>query len=368
MKRGGGRSFVQTTRAIRIRFGDGAWEDTAEELDRLGVRRALLVTTARGASASSHLRDRLGEGIAGVFSESRIHVPVGIAQAAREMAERRRADGLLAVGGGSAIGVAKAVAVETGLPIVALPTTYSGSEMTAVWAVTESGEKTTGRDVRAAARTVIYDPLSTLELPTEISAASGMNAIAHAVEALYAPDAGPLGTLVAEEGVRALGSSLPAVVSAPRCREARSEALYGAHLAGWALDLTSMGLHHKLCHVLGGTFDLPHALVHAILLPHVVAFNAPAVPDAMARLGRALRAEDPALALHQLNLELGITVTLSDLGMGPGDLDRATELAVQATYPNPRRANRTEIRKLLGNAAGGDAPRRARPLGSSPNL
>lgn len=368
MRRSGGRRFVQTTRAIRVRFGDGAWEDTGEELDRLHVRRALLVSTARGADASSELRDRLGRRVAGAFSEARIHVPVEVARAARELAERRRADGLLAVGGGSAIGVAKAVAVETGLPIVALPTTYSGSEMTAVWAVTESGGKKTGRDGRAAARTVIYDPLSTLELPTEISAASGMNAIAHAAEALYAPDVGPLGTLLAEEGVRALGSSLPAVVSAPRRREARGEALYGAHLAGWALDLTSMGLHHKLCHVLGGTFDLPHALVHAILLPHVVAFNAPAAPDAMARLGRALRAEDPALALHQLNLELRITATLLDLGIGPGDLDRAAALAVEATYPNPRRASRTEIRHLLGAAAEGDAPRSAGPLGPSPNV
>jgi maleylacetate reductase len=367
---GAPRTFVHTTRALRVVFEEGATATAGEELDRLGVGRALLITTPRGAREAGELRSVLGARLAGTFEGAELHVPVGVARAAVAEARRMHADVLVAVGGGSAIGAAKAAALETGLPIVALPTTYSGSEMTSVWGISEEERKRTGRDGRVAPRVVIYDPLATLSLPAATSAESGMNAIAHAVEALYAPDRSPLSGLLAEEGIRALAATLPQVVRDPSDRTARSEALYGAHLAGWALDLASMGLHHKLCHVLGGTFGLPHARVHALLLPHVAAFNAEAAPRAMARIARALGVEGGAGAegaegaeargapagLAALNRSLGITATLADLGLGEDDLDLATELAVRQSYPNPRSVERDGVRALLRQAWEGGVP------------
>lgn len=355
-------SFVHETRPFRVVHGAGCATTVAEELDGLGAGRALLVTTPRGRGGAEGIATALGPRMAGVFDGARLHVPVEVAGAARESARRVAADALVAFGGGSAIGVAKTVALETGLPVVALPTTYSGSEMTRVWGVTEGGRKRTGRDPRVAPRVVLYDPLLTLDLPPDTSAASGMNGMAHGVEALYAPDSSPLARLLAEEGIRALGRALPRVVRSPGEAAPRGEALYGAHLCGWALDLTSMGLHHRLAHVLGGTFDLPHALVHAILLPHVAAFNAPAAGDAMVRVGGALGEPDPHLApaaLAALNRRLGITTTLRELGLAPGDLDRAAEQAATgAGYPNPRPADRDAIRAILEGAWQGEPPTR----------
>jgi len=378
------RTFVHATRALRVVFEDRATATAGEELDRLGAGQALLITTPRGAREAGELRSALGARLAGTFEGAELHVPAGVARAAVAEARRVQADVLVAVGGGSAIGAAKAAALETGLPIVALPTTYSGSEMTSVWGISEEERKRTGRDERVAPRVVIYDPLATLSLPAATSAESGMNAVAHAVEALYAPDRSPLSELLAEAGIRALAAALPEVVRDPSDRAARSGALYGAHLAGWALDLASMGLHHKLCHVLGGTFGLPHARVHALLLPHVAAFNAKAAPRAMARIARALGVEEGAGAegaeaqgnpdaqgdpeaearrargvpagLAALNRSLGITATLADLGLGEDDLDLATELAVRQSYPNPRPVERDGVRALLRRAWEGGVP------------
>lgn len=355
-------SFVHETRQLRVVSGAGCSAGVGEEVGRLGANRVLLVTTRRGLGEAGEIAAALGPGMAAVFDGARLHVPSEVAAAATNTARRASVDALVAFGGGSAIGVAKAVALETGLPVVALPTTYSGSEMTRVWGVTENGRKRTGRDPRVAPRVVLYDPLLTLDLPPDTSAASGMNGLAHAVEALYAPDVSPLSRLLAEEGIRALGRALPQVVTSPRQVPARGEALYGAHLCGWALDVTSMGLHHRLAHVLGGAFDLPHALVHAILLPHTAAYNAPAAPDAMARIARALGETDAHRApatLATLNRRLGITATLQELGLGPTELDRAAELAVAGGgYPNPRPADRDDIRALLEGAWHGAPPTR----------
>jgi maleylacetate reductase len=348
--------FIHATRARRVVFGPGSWSQAGEELDRLEVRRALVVTTPRGAAAASDLIEALGSRVAGVFSRARLHVPEHVVRAARDEARKVAADGLLASGGGSAVGVAKAVALETRLPILALPTTYSGSEMTAIWGMSSPEGKRTGRDEGAAPRTVVYDPARTLELPPDTSAASGINALAHGVEALYAHDGSPLSGLLAEAGIRALARSLPRVVTDPGGLEARSEALYGAHFTGWALDLASMGLHHKLCHVLGGTFDLPHALVHALVLPHVVAYNEPAAPEAMARVSRAIEAKSAPLGLHELNGALGIQTTLRDLGLDESDLDRVAGLALEASYPNPRTPDREGVRALLQGAWEGRTP------------
>jgi maleylacetate reductase len=285
-----------------------------------------------------------------------MHAPIDNAEEARAEARRVGADACVALGGGTPIGLAKAIALELDVPIVAVPTTYAGSEMTPVLGVTEGGVKRTRRDLRMLPRTVIYDPELTFSLPAAVSGPSGMNAIAHCVEALYAKDANPLTSLIAEEGIRALAGSLPVVVREPEHLEARSEALYGAWLGGAALAAVGMALHHKLCHVLGGSFDLPHAEVHTIVLPHATAYNRAGAPAAMARIAHALGAEDAAQGLYDLAAALGAKQALSEIGLPESDLDRAADLAVQSPYPNPTPLAREHIRALLDDAFHGKPP------------
>ena len=213
------------------------------------------------------LAGTLGGRLAGVFTGVRPHVPAAVAQAARQEAAAAGADALLSIGGGSATGTAKAVALATGLPVIAVPTTYAGSEVTPVWGITEGARKTTGTDLRVLPRLVIYDPELTLGLPPGLSAASGLNAMAHCVEAFWAPRRNPVSSLAAGEGIRALAGALPLVGTAPADLGVRSSLLYGAYLAGSAFAVAGSGLHHKICHVLGGRYDLPHAQMHAIVLP-----------------------------------------------------------------------------------------------------
>jgi len=240
--------------------------------------------------------------------------------------------------------------------VLAVPTTYSGSEMTPIYGLTESGQKRTQRDAKVLPKTVIYDPQLTLGLPPGTSAASGMNAIAHCVEAMYAQDANPIVSLMAEEGIRALAASLPAIVRHPADAEARSEALYGAWLAGVALGSAGMALHHKLCHTLGGTWNLPHAETHAIVLPHAARYNRDAAPEAMARIARALGANDAPTGLYDLETKLGLKMRLADLGMQEADLERAAQLATQAPYPNPAAIEYAQVLQLLRNAFAGRRP------------
>jgi alcohol dehydrogenase class IV len=228
--------------------------------------------------------------------------------------------------------------------------------MTSIYGLTEGGLKKTGRDPRVLPRTVIYDPELSVSLPVGLSVTSGMNAIAHAAEALYAFDGNPIVALMAEEGIRAIGAALPALVAAPTDIEARSQALYGAWLCGSVLGAVSMGLHHKLCHTLGGSFNLPHAEVHTVVLPQALAYNASGAPDAMKRIARALGAENAAAGVFDLAQRLGAPVALKDIGMPVDGLDRAADLAVQNQYPNPRPLERAAIRDLLQNAYDGRRP------------
>jgi maleylacetate reductase len=286
-----------------------------------------------------------------------MHVPAAVAAAARDKARRVRADCCVAIGGGSTTGLAKAIALTAKLPILAIPTTYAGSEMTPIWGITEGGVKKTGRDVRVLPKTVIYDPALTTSLPVALSVTSGINAIAHCVEALYSKDANPIMSLIAEEGIRALASGLRAVVKQPRDLEARSRALYGAWLGGVAMSAVGMALHHKLCHTLGGTFNLPHAETHTVVLPHAVAYNTSAAPEVMERIARALSARSAAEGLFDLAASLGAAVSLKSLGMRREQLDQAADLAIQNPYYNPRPVTREGIRSLLEDAFEGRRPR-----------
>ncbi len=351
--------FAHEQRARRVVFGAGRLAELPAEIDRLGARRVLLVTTPRGAGHARPLARSLEGRLAGRFDGAQVHVPVAVARAATEQARELGADLLLAFGGGSAIGVAKAVALETGLRIAAVPTTCSGSEMTGIWGVTEPGTKKTGRDPVVAPRLVVYDPLLTLDLPPRVSAASGMNAIAHAVEALWASEPDPVASLLSEAAIEALGRALPLVVRTPGDAEARGEALRGAYFAGWALDLVRVGLQHRLAHLLGGRFELPHAELHAVLLPHVVAWNQEAAAAPLARVARALGAgeQEAAQALDRLLRTLGLGGGLRGLGVPAEALEEVVRAVREHPPPNPRPIEAEGVRALLEAAWEGRPPR-----------
>ncbi|MFF3379077.1 maleylacetate reductase [Streptomyces sp. NPDC002680] len=349
----GETAFTYEALPMRVVFGAGSLARVPDEVARLGLRRVLVLSTPRGRELADRLAESLGHASAGVFDRAREHVPVETAEAARAAAKDAGADGCLAVGGGSTIGLGKAIALETGLPVIAVPTTYAGSEMTPVWGLTEAGRKRTGRDPAVLPRTVVYDPELTVGLPLEVSATSGFNAVAHAIEALYAPDASPIVSLMAEEGVRSLLSALPALAIHADDPYARVEALRGAWLCGACLGATTMSLHHKLCHVLGGTFGLPHAATHTVVLPYTAAFNLPAAPAAERILRRATDTFDVPGHLARLSTALGAPPSLTALGLTATDLPRVIEQVLAAPYANPRPVTRDALESLLTEALHG---------------
>jgi alcohol dehydrogenase class IV len=349
-------AFAYEALPYRVVFGEGTLAHAADEADRLGIKRALVLSTPQQLADGSKLGSVLGHRLAAEFHEAVMHTPVAVTERAMGVIEATDIDGLIALGGGSVIGLAKALSLRSGLPQLVLPTTYAGSEMTPILGETRDGIKTTQRSRDILPDTVIYDVDLTMSLPAAISATSGLNAMAHAVEALYAPEANPIISLMAEEAIASLGRALPRIVATPSDRAARGDALLGAWLCGTCLGAVSMSLHHKLCHVLGGSFDLPHAETHAIVLPHVVAYNADAAPEAMRRVARALGTPDATLGLFGLQRRLKIPVSLADIGMPEDGIDLAAELATRNAYANPRGLDRAALRELLARAWRGEVP------------
>ena len=349
------KAFVSSGLPMRVVFGAGSVAELAKEVDRLGAKRALLLATPGRTAMVKNAADPLGIRVAGIFDRVVMHTPLELAEEARRLAASVQADCCVVVGGGSTIGFGKAIALTSALPLLAVPTTYSGSEMTTIWGISEGGAKKTGRDPKVLPKTVIYDPALTLDLPPHVSAASGMNAMAHCVEALYAHDGNPIVSMMAEEGIRALASALPRVMENPKDIDARSDALYGAWLAGCTISTTSIALHHKLCHVLGGSFNLPHAETHSIVLPHAVRYNESAA-EAMRRIERALGKRDAAAAIYDLEKKLRLPLRLADIGMKEQDLERAARIAADAPYPNPRKVEYAPVLELLRHAYEGVRP------------
>jgi maleylacetate reductase len=347
--------FVHDWPAIRVVFGEGAAGSVGEEASRLGSR-LLLVTGRRVHQSVTDGLDAFVGTVVHHVDDPVMHVPASLADAVVEVADRTRADVVVSVGGGSATGLAKAVAKERRLPVVAVPTTYAGSEVTSIWGLTREGRKVTGRDPSVLPRTVIYDPLLTLGMPSELTAASGLNAMAHAVEALYAPDPSPLALLGAEDSIRLLAEALPVLRERPDDLARRTDALRGAWQAGWALNTATMGVHHRICHVLGGRFDLPHAQTHAQLLPYAVAFNAAAAPAAMARVAAAMAVGDPAPALYELRRALGLPGSLLELGFPPDQVTSVAEEVAASAPVNPRPVTVDGVRQVLDAAVAGEPP------------
>jgi maleylacetate reductase len=349
-------TFTYDQPASRVLFGVGTFAKLREEVERLGLKRPLFISTpGRRGDVEQAARD-LGGMEAAVYAEAVMHVPIATIAAALEAAKAHQADSIIAFGGGSAIDLSKAVALQLDLPSVAVPMTYGGSEVTPFYGYTEDGIKKGKRDRRMLPKTVLYDPALTVSLPGHVSGPSGINAIAHCVEGLYAKNANPIMSLLAAEGIRALAASLPVVIREPGNLDARSGALYGAWLAGVVLGSVGMAVHHNISHVLGGTFNLPHANVHTIVLPHAMAFNREAAPEAMRIAAEALGAADAAQGVYDLAVRIGAPVALKSIGMPEDGLDRAAKLVCEHPYDNPRPVEYAGVRELLENAYRGVRP------------
>ncbi|MEB3369967.1 maleylacetate reductase [Saccharopolyspora mangrovi] len=348
--------FDHTTLGQRVLFGAGrAAANLAEEVRLRGS--AAVMVIAEGREAELARRVTSGIDVALHHDDVAPHVPVAKADKARAAAQEHGVDLLVSVGGGSTTGLAKAVALTSGLPIVAVPTTYAGSEATNVWGLTEAARKTTGVDDRVLPETVIYDAELTCSLPVELSVASGLNGLAHCVDSLWAPRADPINAALATEGMRTLAAGLPKVAADPHDLEGRDLALYGAYLSAVSFASAGSAMHHKICHVLGGTYDLPHAQTHAIVLPHVLAHNAPAAPEAAERIAHALGGTDAVASLVALRDGLAAPKALRDVGLRESDLDEAAELSAAAIPPsNPRPVTVEGVRRLLTAAWTGTAP------------
>ncbi|MGO4566657.1 maleylacetate reductase [Rhizobium sp. 2YAF20] len=349
------RAFVYNGSPAHIVFGAGKSASVSEWVERLGCGRALVLSTPQQASDAQALSAELGKLSVGVFAGAVMHTPVEVTDRAMETVRQTKADCIVSLGGGSTTGLGKAIAYRTDLPQIVIATTYAGSEVTPILGQTENGRKTTVRDARILPEVVIYDATLTTGLPVGMSVTSGLNAMAHALEALYAQDRNPISTLMAIEGLRAFKTSLPAIIETPENITVRGEALYGAWLCGTVLGTVGMALHHKICHTLGGTFDTPHAETHAIMLPHTAAYNAVAVPGLLAPVAEIFGGPVGG-GLHDFATAIGAPLSLRDLGLTQVDLDRAADLATENPYWNPRPIDRKSIRGLLQNAWEGRRP------------
>ncbi len=351
--------FVHEVLPQRVVFGVGRRLSLADEVRRLDAKRVFVIAdTAEGSTLADELGRNGAFETVTTWREAIQHVPEELALRARAAAADAGADVLVTIGGGSSTGLAKAIALTSGISIVAVPTTYAGSEQTTIYGITGGRHKQTGKNPVVLPRTVIYDPELTVGLPAKVTGPSAFNALAHSVEALYAPGANPVVSALAMEGVRAIHRSLPTVMNSPGDMSARADLLYGAYLSGMSLGATAAAFHHKICHVLGGTFNLVHADAHSVILPHAVAFLAPALQAEMARLGDALNvdASDCAGALWDLAIASNVPTTLAELGLQPDDLNEAAERATAEITTNPRPFTVTDMLGLLQRAFAGTRP------------
>jgi maleylacetate reductase len=350
-------AFEYLALPARVIFGFGTLPRVTDELIALGRKRAFVLSDPHHAPAgATRLMRALGKLGVHLSTDAVMHTPVEVTERVMAKLVACDADCLISLGGGSTIGLGKALALRTDLPQIVLPTTYAGSEATPILGETHEGQKSTIRSMKVLPEVIIYDVELTYGLPPALSLVSGINAIAHAVEGLYAREANPVISNLAEQGIAALGRALPQIVLDPANRGARSDALFGAWACGSCLGAVGMSLHHKLCHVLGGSFGLPHAETHTVILPHAAAYNASAAPAALDRVARALGASKAAGALFDLAAMNGAPTSLRQIGMSESDLDKAADAALQSAYWNPRPIERDPIRALLDDAYHGRRP------------
>lgn len=349
-------NFVFPGLTTRVVFGAGTMSRTGEEVRRLGHSKVLVLSTPHQKGDAEKLAASLGDLAAGVFAGATMHTPVDVTETAVEAFRASGATAVVSLGGGSTTGLGKAIAVRTGADQVVIPTTYAGSEMTDILGETASGEKTTRRSPDIRPETVIYDVDLTLSLPVGLTVTSAMNAIAHAMEAFYAPDRNPVIVLMCKDAMNAFRDGIPRLIQDPQDGAARAQALYAAWCCSTALGYVSMALHHKLAHVFGGSFDTPHAETHAILLPYTTAFNEQAVPDLLRPIAEAFGGGSAGGGIWDFAQSVGAPSSLKAIGIEESDLDRATAIAVKNAYANPRPIDPGSIRELLQAAWEGRRP------------
>lgn len=339
-----------------IIFGEDTLERLPNELEKLGFSKALVLTTKGQREKGLMIMDLLSTAAVGHFDEAKMHVPMTTVDAAMKMASEKNADCCISIGGGSTTGLGKALALKIGIANIAIPTTYSGSEMTNIWGITENNQKVTGRDDCVVPDLTIYDPRLTLSLPKHIIGPSAINAMAQAVVNVATDTPNPMVCLMAEEAIRRISSSLPSVISDPDDMGARSDLLYGALLAGDALGTGTTSLHHKLCHTFGGTFNTPHAETHTILLPHAVAYNAKATQNETAKIAEAMGVQNAAVGIQKLAKSSDAPTALKDIGIKYDDLDKAVSIILDMEFSNPEPIKRASLRTMLENAYHGYKP------------
>jgi maleylacetate reductase len=366
-------TWVHTGFAQQIHFGRGTLARVRAIVRDLGGRRVMLVTTrSRAESAEARrLVTGLGPVVESVFAEARAHVPTAVVQAALQQARRDGVDTIVSFGGGSCADLGKAVCYFTeqeagtpgasffdrpALPHIAVPTTYSGAEVTPYFGMTDehTRRKSGAGGPTIAPAAVVYDPEVTLSTPPRISAETGMNALAHCVEAAYSPARTPEAEAVAIAGAARIFRALPQVIARPGDLGARTEMLAAAALAGRCLQNASMGVHHGLAQLLGGRTAIAHGLANGVLLAHAVRFNADAVPDELDRLARALSVADVATAIDELRATLGLPGSLAECGVTDDDLDAVARLAESspAVAANPKPVSAADARAILDAAFG----------------
>ncbi len=348
--------FVYQAQPQRVVFGSGTLAAVGEEVTRLGRARALVLSTPQQEASATALARELGTRAAGTFAHATMHTPVEVTEQALARVRELKVDSVVALGGGSTTGLAKAIALRTNLPQIVIPTTYAGSEATPILGETTNGKKTTQRSPRVLPAVIVYDVELTMSLPPALSVTSGLNAIAHAVEARYTRERNPIISLLAIEGIRALAGALPKIVRDPGDREARSDALFGAWACGTCLGAVGMALHHQICHVLGGAFNLPHAETHAVVLPHAVAYNEPATTALLQPVAEVLHATSAAQGIFDLAGRLGAPRTLAEIGMPRDGIAKAAEQIVASPYWNPRPVELDGVLRLLEDAFAGRRP------------
>jgi maleylacetate reductase len=350
------RPFVFPGLATRVIFGPGTLAHVPAEVARLGRSRALVLSTPQQEPQAQALADTLGPQAAGVFAGAVMHTPVDVTEAAVAASAATGADCVVSLGGGSTTGLGKAIATRTGADQVVVPTTYAGSEMTDILGETAAGEKTTRRDPSIRPEVVVYDVDLTLTLPVGLTVTSALNAIAHAMEGFYAPDRNPVTEALSRDAMVAFARALPVLVADPAHAGARADALYAAWGCSTTLGQVTMALHHKLAHVLGGSFGLPHAETHAVLLPHTTAYNEAATGDLLDPIRATFGQPTAAAGLWHFARACKAPLRLADLGLTSADLDRAADIAARNPYANPRPITRSGIRDLLQNAFDGACP------------
>ncbi|GJH21446.1 maleylacetate reductase [Caballeronia novacaledonica] len=350
------KKFTFDYMSPRVIFGAGSLSALPDEVERFGTRRFLVLSTPDQRNVAKNVALPVSDVVAGYFDRATMHVPMEVVQEAERAFSASGADSIIAVGGGSTTGLAKILTMRLGVPSLVIPTTYAGSEMTTIWGITEGGLKRTGRNAKVLPKTVIYDPLLTIGLPPAVSVTSGLNAIAHAAEGLYSAELNPILESMCKQGIGALIDAIPRLVANPADIEARTDALFGAWLCGTVLSHLGMGLHHKLCHTLGGTLNLPHAETHAIVLPHAMSYNLPNADAARRLLQGVVGEDDVPGALYDLAKHCGAPLSLAEIGMRTEDIPLVRDLALKDQYPNPRRLESDALETLLANAFYGRRP------------